>query len=62
VNCDDQVGFVNRDDDPHSNPSNDPRIPRLASRISIDMGWILDYRFDLGIRRPNASSPVLGMP
>ena len=61
MDCDDQIGFVKRNDNPHSLAPNMSDIPPVAVRVQIDMFRIRNQFFGIGNRRTDVTSSILGM-
>ena len=59
MDCDDQVGFVKRNYDPHPLAPNVPDIPPIAVRVQIDMLRIRNQLFSIGDSRTDTTGPIL---
>jgi hypothetical protein len=61
MDCDDEIGLVKRDDDPHAHGPDFSRVAGIPAPISIDVNGMRDDPFCIGNAEAMPTSPVLGM-
>lgn len=62
MDCDDKIWLVKRDNNPHANTPDIPRIARLAFPVAIEMQRFSNDAFDILDRCAKAAEVVLGVP
>jgi hypothetical protein len=62
VDGNDEVGVVNRDDDPHAPAAYNPDEPQSAFRIAIAMLGIRPYVLDIPLTQPQPSHSIASVP
>jgi hypothetical protein len=61
VNCDDQLGIVNRDDDTNAFPANLADVAGTVFGVHIDLLRMRDHRHGIVEHNAEATGLVLGM-